>query len=176
MPAIELETPRLLLRPPRIADAQTIFEAYACDPEVTRYVIWPTHRDPDETRRFLRECVAEMPRDHRFPWVLIERDSGALIGMMELRRSGHVAEAGYVLARPSWGRGYATEALRRAMDFGWSEPGLRRIWAACDTENLASARVMEKAGMQREGVLRRYAVMVNLGPDPRDVFCYAAVR
>jgi RimJ/RimL family protein N-acetyltransferase len=51
-----------------------------------------------------------------------------------------------------------------------------RIWAVCDVDNAASARVMEKAGMQREGVLRRWSVHPNISAEPRDSFCYAIVK
>ncbi|MGH6943752.1 MAG: GNAT family N-acetyltransferase, partial [Geminicoccaceae bacterium] len=82
----------------------------------------------------------------------------------------------YVLARPFWGRGYMTEAVRALIRAALADPWIFRVWAFCDVENLASARVMEKAGMSFEGRLRRWTVHPNVGPEPRDVLCYAKVR
>ena len=83
---------------------------------------------------------------------------------------------GYCLARDAWGRGFATEAATAFVAQAAVRPDLWRIQAYCDTENNASARVLEKAGLKLEGTLRRYLVLPNLGPDPRDVFMYAKVR
>jgi hypothetical protein len=54
--------------------------------------------------------------------------------------------------------------------------GIFRVWALCDVDNLASARVMEKVGMQREGILRRWILHPNLSDEPRDVYCYSVVK
>ena len=69
-----------------------------------------------------------------------------------------------------------TEALAAATDWTLGQPGIWRISGVCDVENLASARVMEKAGLVREGVLRRWIVHPNLSDAPRDSFSYAKVR
>jgi RimJ/RimL family protein N-acetyltransferase len=51
-----------------------------------------------------------------------------------------------------------------------------RVWATCDVENLASAHVLEKAGMQKEGILRRYILHPNISPEPRDSYCYSVIK
>jgi [ribosomal protein S5]-alanine N-acetyltransferase len=71
-----------------------------------------------------------------------------------------------VLARPTWGQGLMTEALSEVVGWALRQPGIWRIGDVCDVENLASARVMEKAGLEREGVLRRWGVHPNLGEVP----------
>jgi ribosomal-protein-alanine N-acetyltransferase len=81
-----------------------------------------------------------------------------------------------VLARPWWGQGLMTEALTEVVGWALSQPSIFRISAVCDVENVASARVMEKCGLFREGVLRRYLVHPSLGSEPRDCFSYARVR
>jgi RimJ/RimL family protein N-acetyltransferase len=67
-----------------------------------------------------------------------------------------------------------TEALSAAVAWARTMPRIRRVWAVCDVDNRASARVMEKAGLVFEGVLRRWAVHPNISPVPRDCTCYAA--
>ena len=81
-----------------------------------------------------------------------------------------------MLARAEWGKDYMTEALRAVIEFAFTLPKVRRVWAVCDVDNTASARVMEKAGLEREGILRKYAAHSNVSSEPRDVFCYSIVR
>jgi [ribosomal protein S5]-alanine N-acetyltransferase len=171
-----IETERLALRPPRLDDAKAIFTSYATDEEVARYVRWRPHTSASETEEFLRRAVAFVEDGSRLTWVLTRRGDDAPLGMIELRPQGHKASAGYVLARPFWGKGYMTEALRAVTDYAFNDPGMYRVWAVCDVDNVASARVMEKAGMSFEGILRRYQIHPNIGPEPRDARCYARVR
>lgn len=169
-----IETPRLRLRAPTLGDAPAIFTGYAQDPAVTRYVSWRTHTSADDARAFLRHCAEADAAGSEVTWVI--ELGGALAGMIGLRLGPHRAELGYVLARPHWGRGLATEAARAVTDWALARPGCFRVWAVCDVDNRASARVLEKAGMEREGRLRRWIVAPNIGDEPRDVWCYARVR
>jgi len=123
-----LETDRLILRKIILGDAEAVFD-YTSDPEVTRYVIWDTHRTIEDSETFLRS-VAERYENAR-------------------------AEMGYVLSRQYWGQGLMPEAVRAMIAFGFEKMGLNRLEAHCITENTASARVMEKAGMLYEGTLRQ---------------------
>ena len=172
-----LETERLILRPPRLADAETIFNAYAQDPEVTRYLMWTPHESVEETKRFVKDRCLELPEDgSRLIWAITERDNDKLCGMIELRPRGHKADVGYVLARSFWGRNYMTEALRAVLELAFTLPGMYRVWALCDVDNVGSARVMEKAGLTFEGVMRRHTIHPNISPEPRDMRCYAMTR
>ena len=167
---------RLVLRKPQPRDAVDIFERYARDAEVTRFLVWQPHESVSVTERFVAGCIALWENGNAFPWVITLRSDGALLGMIELRINGSKADMGYVLARPFWGNGYASEAARGVADWVIAQPDVFRVWAVCDVENAASARVLEKAGMQFEGILRRWLVHPNLGPDPRDCRCYARVK
>jgi RimJ/RimL family protein N-acetyltransferase len=69
-----------------------------------------------------------------------------------------------------------TEALKTLIAWALKQEEIYRIWAVCDVDNLASARVMEKAGMQLEGILRRWSVHPNISAEPRDSCCYAIVK
>lgn len=170
-----LATARLCLRRCRPADSQAIFSSYAQDPEVTRYLVWQPHRSLADTQAFTAFADAAWHQGREFTWA-IWTPAGELIGGLALRPTGPKADVGYVLARSHWGRGYATEALSAVLAWALAQPGLYRVWGTCDVDNLASARVLEKAGMQREGLLRRWCVHPNLGDEPRDSWCYAWVR
>jgi RimJ/RimL family protein N-acetyltransferase len=171
-----IRTTRLVLRPPRLADGRAIFESYGQDAEVTRYLTWRPHARAEEMESFLRRSIAAWRGYSRRPWVLTRCPEDRPIGMIELRMSGHHAELGYVLARAAWGQGLMTEAVQAIVDLALADPGLYRTWAVCDVENLASARVLEKAGMQREGLLRRYVIHPNLSDEPRDALLYSKIR
>ena len=179
MPALrppdELLTARLRLRPPTLDDAPAIFEHYATDPQVTRFMSWGPHANEGVTRDFLRDVLAAREWGERWPWVLERRADRRLLGMIELRVQGATAAFGYVVERPSWGQGFATEAACAVADWARGEAELARLATYCDVRNHASARVLEKAGMTREACLRAWAAMPAFGA-PRDVWCYGAVR
>jgi ribosomal-protein-alanine N-acetyltransferase len=175
-PPTILKTERLRLRKAKLADAQAIFSQYAQDPEVTRYVSWRAHRDLDETRAYMRMCLLAWDAGKAFHWVIESAEDKQVMGMVVARVVGEKWELGYVLARKHWGRGYMTEALQGLIAWAMKQRDIYRVWAVCDVDNAASARVMEKAGMQREGILRRWSVHPNISAAPRDSFCYAIVK
>ena len=170
-----LPTRRLVMQRPRIEDAAEMFQAYAQDPAVTRFLTWRPHRSLADTQLFLRASAPRWEEGTEHQWLLRRRD-GALVGAIALRPKGFKAEIGYLIAQPHWRQGYATEAVCALIDWCWAQPEIYRVWAVCDIDNTASARVMEKAGMQCEGILRRWMIHPNLGGQPRDCLCYARVK
>jgi len=169
-------TDRLRLRVPASSDAESIFNTYARDPEATRYLIWQPHKSIEETHAFLERCAEGRLHRNDFPWAITLKDSGELIGMVGLRLKGFKADVGYVLARPHWGKGFATEAVKPIVIWALAQPEIYRVWAMCDVDNLASARVLEKVGMKREGVMRRSQMHPGVSDEPRDSYCYAIVK
>ena len=170
------QTPRLILRPIATTDSPAIFEGYAADTEVTRFLVWRPHGSREDTDAYIAQCLAT-PADVARTYVLTGRENGQVMGALDLRRPApHRLEFGYVLARPWWGLGFMTEALTEVVRWGLAQEEVFRVGAVCDTENLGSARVMEKAGMVREGVLRRWWSPPNIIGEPRDCFIYAATR
>ena len=179
-PPVTFGTARLVARLPRAEDAPAVFAAYASDPEVTRYLAWRAYDRVEPLAAFLREAAANWEkRDATLPlaWLLCLKGTATPIGSIGITLEGNGrAMFGYVLAKKFWGHGFAAEALQWLVDWSLAQPDLYRAWAFCDTENPASARVMEKAGMVREGVLRRWHVAPTLGPAPRDCVVCAKVR
>jgi ribosomal-protein-alanine N-acetyltransferase len=137
---------------------------------------WTPHRTIDDTLEFLRRIVSDNAEGRSMGFLIFARDSGELLGSVGGAIDKHRMQFGYCLARDAWGKGFATEAAWAFLAAAFELPSLWRIQAFCDLENPASARVLEKAGLQREGILRRYMVMPNLGDEPRDLYCYAKVR
>ncbi len=172
---IHLQTPRLLLRELALEDAPAVQE-WAADPEVARYMPWGPNT-PEQSEEFLRSVVPtrmESPR-RTFELGIVLRASGQLAGAcgIRIRDADHrIADLGYVLRRDCWGQGLATEAARALVEFGFRALGMHRIWATCHVENARSARVLEKAGMEREGRLREN---VQKGGVWRDSLLYAVI-
>ena len=171
-----LETARLILRKPRLDDAEAIFARYASDAEVVRYVGWPRHDRVEATRAFLEFSDAEWERAPAGPYLAESRERGGVIGSTGLLfETPFRAATGYVFARDAWGRGYATEALNAMVDVARSV-GVVRLYALCHADHTPSAHVLEKCGFTREAVLRRYAEFPNLaGDEPCDTACYSLI-
>jgi ribosomal-protein-alanine N-acetyltransferase len=168
------DTARLVLRPVALADARPIFDGYAQDPEVTRFLTWRPHRRVEDTEAYISNCLAAA---FSRTYVLITRSGEKLIGALDLRQSSPWRlGCGYVLAQSSWGQGLMTEALKTVADWAINQPEIWRIGDFCDVENLASARVMEKAGFSQEGVLIRWSMHPNVSDQPRDCFSFARAK
>ena len=170
------ETDRLRLRRPVIEDAEAIFVEYAQDLEVTMYLTWKPTGKLEDTREHLRASATAWREGAAFGWVVLRKEDNQLLGAVGVRVDGHKVELGYVLAKRFWGKGYMTEAVQAVVNWSISEREVYRIWAVCDVENPASARVMEKVGMKREGILRRWTMHPNRSDEPRDCYCYAVVK
>jgi RimJ/RimL family protein N-acetyltransferase len=175
LPPDVLETPRLRLRRPERDDVPAIFE-YASDPEVTRLMDWRTHASPTDAVNFIENTEKGWASGTEFTWVIALKPGAFLVGAISYSPHGHHADIGYVLNRRYWGRGYATEAADHVMKVLFDDSAICRAWATCDVDNLASARVLEKIGMAREGRLRRLMMRPNLDSEPHDCLIYAKVR
>ncbi|BBK37756.1 alanine acetyltransferase [Allostella sp. ATCC 35155] len=174
----EIRTARLRLRRPAPEDAEAVHAGYARDPEVSRYLSWRPHRSLGETRAAIAFFMQLWDMPDRRSYVIDAADAPC-VGGIDLRMTddGRGVAFGYVLRRDRWGQGLMTEALSAGLDAALAVPGVWRAWAYCDVANPASARVMEKAGMQFEGVLRRWALHPNVDPlRPRDCRVYSRVR
>ena len=171
-PAETLHTERLTLRRPRASDADAIFSRYASDPGVTRYVGWPRHTSVEATRAFLAFSDAEWQGWPASAYLIEGRAGGILLGSTGLMfETPQRASTGYVLAADAWGKGHATEALAAMVDVARAAE-VRRLYALCHHEHLASVRVLEKCGFALEGTRRRYAEFPNLATgEPQDILC-----
>ena len=174
-PPHELITDRLRLRRPQPADAPAIFERWAQDPEVTRYLVWSPHSDLGESEDHIRRCIEGWTRRTEFVWMIEDRVSGELLGSLAARNQAHGINVGYLMARAAWGHGFMPEALTAITDWFLAQPGVERVWATCDVANTASARTLEKADFQFEGILRRWDVHPNVHSERRDARCYSRI-
>lgn len=156
---IELKTERLLLRPASTADWQATF-AYTGDAELTRYMTWFPHENPEETLANLRRAEAAWQKDRPDFFEFVVLLNGVQIGGVSLwlDETHTEGELGWIFHRNYWGCGYAAESAKALRDFAFSTLGLHRVTASCDTRNIRSTRVRERIGMKlvRTDMVRQY--------------------
>jgi aspartyl-tRNA(Asn)/glutamyl-tRNA(Gln) amidotransferase subunit C len=154
----ELATKHLTLRRFELEDAENMFYNWANDPQVTRYLTWPTHEDTDTTRKVVASWVGSYEKNDYYMWAIelndIEQPIGS-ISAVAVDDNTESVEIGYCLGKEFWHKGYATEALTEVIRFFLEEVGAGRVAARHDVENPVSGKVMAAAGMEYEGTLRR---------------------
>lgn len=170
---MEICTPRLMLRPVTQADLATT-HAYAGDLENTRFMMFLPYADEDETAAYLQEAEAQWRMDapERYEFAIcLNHQNGAHIGGLTLymQEDRTEAELGWVLHKAYWRKGYVTEAAQALMDFARSI-GVRRVFACCDSENVASYKTMEKLGLHLCG--KGIRTNRSMGDEPRIELIY----
>ena len=154
-----IDTTRLILRRFTEHDAQDMFNNWATDHEVTRYLSWPVHTDVEVSKKILFGWIASYTNPEFYQWAIMLKDEQKVIGtisLITLSNNHENCEIGYCIGRKYWGQGIVTEALQGVISFLFREVGFERISAFHHSENIASGRVMVKAGMQYEGRLRHF--------------------
>lgn len=153
----KIETDRLVLRRFRLEDAEDMYANWASDPEVTKFLTWPPHSSVDVTKSLLATWISRYEDGGYFNWVMEYKETGKVIGnisVIKLDERIDAADMGYCMSRAYWGQGLMPEALIAVMDYLFDVVGLNRVAACHDANNPKSGRVMEKAGMKQEGILR----------------------
>ena len=167
-----LSTDRLLLRKITPEDASDMF-LYSRLDEVTRYLLWDAHPSEEYTRSYISYLQERYATGDFYDFGVVLKETGRMIGTVGFTSfdlPNNSAEVGYVISPFHQGKGFATEALKKVISFGFDVLGLSRISAVCMQENSASLRVMEKCGLKREGLLRS-AVFAK--GDMKDVYLSA---
>ena len=144
----ELETERLLPRRIRREDAQRIYDCWASDPEVTRYLTWQPHASVAVTEAIVARWLADYDKPDTYRYGIELRETGELIGMIDVVGYHHGNPViGYCSGRAYWGNGYMTEALK-ALCAALFEAGYSMIRIEAVRENIGSNRVIQKAGFR----------------------------
>ena len=151
-----IHTERLVLRRFRMEDAQAMFDNWASDEEVTKYLTWPPHETVDTTQMVLSDWVASYEKPDFYLWAIeFEGQPIGSISVVELNADVEKAHIGYCIGKNWWRRGIMSEALKAVMDHLFDEVGMNRVEACFDTRNPNSGRVMAKCGMKFEGTFRQ---------------------
>lgn len=150
-----LETERIILRPLKVSDAQTIFDNWASDPEVTEFMRYSTHETVNTTIEWLTFEESNCNNDKYFSWGFVLKETGELFG------SGGVGykdennqddfEIGYNIMKKYWGKGLVTEAMKEVISFAFNELKLSKLYVCHAKDNIGSQRVVEKLGFTYVG-------------------------
>lgn len=153
---IAIETERLILRDAVPEDWEAMHE-YSSDPQVVTHSMWGPNTE-EQTKEYVAQIIEMQQQKPRmsYEFVVVLRETGELIGGCGIHKAGYNGEIGYTFNPRFWGHGYATEAAFTLLRLGFEELGLHRIHATCRPENEASAAVMKRIGMKREGRMREH--------------------
>jgi ribosomal-protein-alanine N-acetyltransferase len=162
-----LRTDRLILRPLQPADAPRLAELAADFDIAAGTATLPHPYSLADAEQFIAHVRNDGPNSPNHVFAIVPNDAGQLAGIIGLheQRDYRRAEMGYWVGKPYWNRGYASEAARRLVRFGFEALGLNRVHAACYASNVGSARVMQKAGLTYEGTLRQHYIRFGVVHD-----------
>ena len=166
----ELRTKRLLLRYITRADVPVIYENWANDPEVAKYVTWNAHENVSVTERIMDFWLEEYKKENCYRYGIERLSDGALMGMIDVVGYHHGNPViGYCSGREYWGNGYMTEALKAVVEELFSE-GYDDIRIEAVKENNGSNRVIQKAGFEFIG--SRTEQLSDIKPEPVTINSY----
>ena len=152
---MELETERLRIREFQPSDLDSIHE-YASNPEVLKYMPFEPNT-LERSKNFMEQAISKQSMENRtdFEVAVVHRKENKLIGGCRINKETEIqAHIGYMINQKYWGFGYATEVAKALVTYGFTELDVHRIYATCVPDNIASWKVLEKAGLVREGRLR----------------------
>lgn len=174
---LRLETERLILRRFKLNDVENVYNGWVRDKQTTKYLSWNIHKNIEETEEIIRNWINEYENGY-YHWVVELKQTGDLIGSISsvnINYKNNNLEIGYCYSSKYWGNGYATEALRRVIEFLLLECDVYLIETRHISGNPASGRVMEKAGMKKDGVLRNRRINKATG-EYNDLIYYSITK
>ncbi len=155
----ELETSRLKLRKFELSDANAVFENWASDPEVTRYLMWPPHKDVSVTESVLKDWVSQYDNDKFYQWAIVLKSNGNVpigsISIVKMDESIKMVHVGYCIGKKWWHQGITSEALSELIRFFFEGVKINRIESRHDPRNPNSGKVMRNCGLIYEGTIKQ---------------------
>ena len=147
---VTLQTNRLILRKFQMNDASMMYNNYASDPLVTKYLTWKHHADVSTTKEILSMWINSYDNLKNYQWAIVLKDINEVIGgisIVDIDEVNDSVEVGYCLSRKYWNCGYTTEALKEVIRFCFEVIGVKEVTGRFAQDNIASGKVMEKCGM-----------------------------
>lgn len=155
---VTLETDRLILRKFNLDDAEAMFKNWASDEEVTKYLMWPAHKNLEVSKGYITSLIETYQNLNKYDWAIELKEIGEVIGSIGIVRCNEeiaCVEIGYCIARQWWNKGITSEAFLLIVKFLMEELEVNRIESRHDPRNMNSGRVMMKCGLQYEGTHRK---------------------
>ena len=154
---VTLKTDRLILRKFNMDDAENMFENWASDENVTRFLTWPTHRHKVMSQQYISWLIKSYEKEDTYDWAIELKEIGQVIGSIGsvyIDEDVKKVQIGYCIGTKWWHKGITSEALSEVIRFFIQYVGVNRVEARFDIRNRNSGKVMEKCGMKYEGTLR----------------------
>lgn len=154
-----IETNRLILRRFISEDYRSMYNNWASDPEVSKFLTWPYHESVETSRKITDNWVASYEKDDYYQWAITfkdnENDPFGSISVVYTDENTLTFEIGYCIGKKYWHQGITSEALSSVIDFLFENTDVNRIEAIHDINNPNSGKVMKKCGMIFEGTHRQ---------------------
>ena len=153
-----IETERLILRKFRAEDAQAMFNNWASDDEVTKFLTWPTYKNVDDLKKYIDYLLNNYMNNQFYDWAIEFKEIGepiGSIGVVDINENTQLVHVGYCIGRAWWHMGITSEAFAAVIKFMFEKVGVNRIESRHDPNNPNSGRVMLKCGLKYEGTLRQ---------------------
>jgi len=155
----KIETERLILRPFQQDDVLSVLNNWAGDEEVQKMYGEPVYNSPEKVKGLLEKYIVSYNSDFTFRWAVIEKESGECIGQIAyflVDKNNSWGEIEYCIGKAYQGKGYATEATKEIIRYGFDRIGFNKVQICVRPSNIKSTRVIEKCGFEYEGILRDY--------------------
>ena len=153
-----IETERLILRQFSIDDAEAMYQNWASDPKVVKYLTWPAHANSDVSKAVLEDWIPSYQKKDYYQWAIVLKEHGTdpigSISAVGLNDNIDMVHVGYCLGQKWWHMGIMSEAMKAVMEYFFDEVGANRIESRHDPRNPHSGMVMKKCGMKYEGTMR----------------------
>lgn len=172
---VTLETECLILRSFELSDCREV-QTLAGEYDVAKTTLSIPHPYPDGVAEsWITSLGEEAVKGRAYVFAVVKKEAHNLLGCMSLYIALHHqrAELAYWIGKPFWGNGFATEAARRVVAYGFNELQLNKIWAAAFMTNHSSSNVMKNVGMKQEGILKQHVMKWN---HPEDLEYYGILR
>lgn len=154
----KIETDRLILRRFKDSDAQLMYENWASDDDVTKYLTWQSYKSADDAKERINFLKENYVNDNFYDWVIVLKEIGepiGSIGAVDLKENINAVHVGYCIGKKWWHQGITSEAMSAVISFFFDKAGADRIESRHDPRNVNSGRVMQKCGMKYEGTMRK---------------------
>ena len=153
-----IETKRLILRKYKEGEEKYIFKNWACDDEVTKYLMWQSHKDVSVSKQWIDYLKSNYDRKDFYEWTIVLKEIDEPIGsisVVDKKENVNAVHIGYCIGKKWWHQGITSEALSAVIDFFFDKVGADRVESRHDPRNVNSGKVMQKCGMKYEGTMRK---------------------